>query len=263
MARSVLQVSNLTVEYPGDPPLLAVDALDLTLDRGEALGLVGESGSGKSTVALAVLNLVPGGARVSGEVLFCGDDLLAMTPSELRRVRGARVAMAFQDPASALNPVLRVGDQLAEVMRAHLGLGRVEARDRAARALGDVGIPSPEDRARAYPHELSGGTRQRAMLAMALACEPELLLADEPTTSVDPTLQAQLLELLRATQARTRMAVLFISHDLAVVASLCHRVMVMKEGQAVDQGALPEAFEEPRHDYTRYLVDSARALGEG
>ena len=261
MSESVLQVSNLTVEYPGDPPVQAVRGLDLILDRGETVGLVGESGSGKSTVALAVLNLVPGGAHVSGEVRLGGDDLLSMKPAQLRRVRGARVAMVFQDPASALNPVLRVGDQLAEVLREHLGLGRAEAARRAVEALGDVGVPSPEARARAYPHELSGGTRQRAMLAMALACEPEVLLADEPTTSVDPTLQAQLLELLRATQARTEMAVLFISHDLAVVSSICHRVLVMKEGREVERGPLPGVFVAPQHDYTRHLVESTRALG--
>lgn len=262
MAASVLQVSNLTVEFSaGETSVRAVDELSLTLGQGETLGLVGESGSGKSTVALATLGLIPcPPGRVSGEVSFHGEDLLTLSPARLREVRGARIAMVFQDPASALNPVLRVGEQLAEVMRVHLGLGRAEARTRAVEALGRVGIPAPDTRHDAYPHELSGGTRQRVLLAMALACEPEVLLADEPTTSVDVTLQAQLLRLLQSTRRRTGLSMLFISHDLAVVSSICDRVLVLLDGREVESGPASELLSSPRHPYTAHLVSSALAM---
>ena len=260
MTASVLSVSNLTVQFSsGDATVRAIDGLSLTIRRGETLGLVGESGSGKSTVALAVLGLVQGDVR-SGEVVFDGEDLLTMAPGRLRRVRGARIAMVFQDPASALNPVLRVGEQVAEVLRVHRGLDRAEARARTVEVLGRVGIPSAESRYRAFPHELSGGTRQRVLLAMALACEPELVLADEPTTSVDVTLQAQMLKLLRRSQRDSGMSMLFISHDLAVVSSICHRVLVLLAGKEIECGPVSELFSRPRHPYTAHLLASARAL---
>ena len=263
MAASVLQVSDLTVEFSsGETTVRAVDGLSLSLGPGESLGLVGESGSGKSTVALAILGLVPEppGRVCGGVVLFHGEDLLAISPAQLREVRGARIAMVFQDPASALNPVLRIGEQVAEVMRVHQGLDRARAKAHAVAALDRVGIPAPESRYRAYPHELSGGTRQRVLLAMALACEPEVLLADEPTTSVDVTLQAQLLDLLRGTQRRAGMSMIFISHDLAVVSSICQRVLVLLAGREVECGPVRELFSSPRHPYTAHLVRSARAL---
>jgi len=263
MAESVLQVSDLLVEFStGETTVRAVDGLSLRLERGQTLGLVGESGSGKSTVALAILALVPDppGRVRGGEVIFDGEDLLAMEPDRLRKVRGARVAMVFQDPAGALNPVLRVGEQVAEVLRVHQGLGRAEARERATDALGRVGIPSPAQRYSAYPHELSGGTRQRVLLAMALACGPEVLLADEPTTSVDVTLQAQLLDLLRQRQRRDGMSMLFISHDLAVVSSICHRVLVLLAGREVESGPTAAVLSSPLHPYTAHLISSTRAL---
>ena len=235
----------------------AVEGVSFTLARGETLGLVGESGSGKSVTALSILGLVPPPGRiVGGRVLFAGRDLLALSPGELRRLRGKELAMVFQEPMTALNPVYKVGEQIAETVRCHLGLDARAARERALAMLAAVGIPAPRERLDAWPHELSGGMRQRVLLAMAMCCEPALLLADEPTTALDVTIQAQILELVRDLQRRQGTAVLLITHDLAVVAEAADRVCVMYAGRIVEQADVWTLFERPRHPYTLGLLRS-------
>jgi oligopeptide/dipeptide ABC transporter ATP-binding protein len=235
----------------------AVDGVSFTLARGETLGLVGESGSGKSVTALSILGLVPPPGRVAGgRVLFAGRDLLALPAGELRRLRGKELAMVFQEPMTALNPVYTVGEQIVETVRCHLGLGAAAARVRALEMLAAVGIPAPRERIDSWPHELSGGMRQRVLLAMAMCCEPALLLADEPTTALDVTVQAQILELVRDLQRRQGTAVLLITHDLGVVAESADRVCVMYAGRIVEQADVWTLFERPRHPYTLGLLRS-------
>jgi oligopeptide/dipeptide ABC transporter ATP-binding protein len=229
--------------------------------RGEVVGLVGESGSGKTMTALALLRLTPPGAHLSGEVLLDGEDLLAVAERRLRRVRGARVAMVFQEPMSALNPVYTVGFQIAEAVRAHRAVGRREARREAARLLDRVAVADAERRLDDYPHQLSGGQRQRVMIAMALACGPDLLLADEPTSALDVTVQAQILELLDDLRRDLGLAVLLITHDLGVVAESCDRVLVMYAGQIVEQAPVGDLFARPAHPYTRGLLAALPRLG--
>ena len=241
-----------------------VDGVDLVLRAGETLGLVGESGSGKSMTALSILALVTRPARiVAGRVLFRGRDLLALPPRELAAVRGNEIAMVFQEPGTALNPVFTAGEQIAEVLRAHRGLSRQAARGRAVELLASVGIPSPAERSRAYPHQLSGGTRQRVMIAMAMACGPALLIADEPTSALDVTVQAEILELLAALRERSGMALFLISHDLALVSGEADRIAVMYAGRIVEEGPVEAVFERPGHPYTIGLLrsrpDAARA----
>ena len=263
MGASLLAIEDLTTEFRGAAGTVrAVDRLSLTLERGEALGLVGESGSGKSTVAMSILGLVPDppGRICSGRVLLEGEDLLTAEPERLRQLRGRRVALVPQEPVSALNPVLRVGQQLIEVLRLHHDLDRAAARARATEALAAVGIPQPAARLEAYPHQLSGGMRQRALLALALAGDPAVLLADEATSSVDVTLQAQLLDLLRQTQQRSGLALLMISHDLAVVANTCQRALVMYRGQEMETAPCEALFTAPAHPYTAELLSAARAV---
>ena len=261
----------------GDEPLLAVDdlvtvfptlrGLAVAANRvsfeiwpGETLGLVGESGSGKSVTCRSILQLVPPpGEVISGSVRFAGRDLLAMSRRELRALRGAEISMIFQDPMSSLNPVYTVGDQIAEPLRIHRGLSRAAARTRAVELLDRVGIASPRERLEAYPHELSGGMRQRVMIAIAISCRPKLLLADEPTTALDVTIQDQILSLLLELQAEERMAILLVSHDLGVIAQTCDRVCVMYGGYVVEQTLTRDLFDRPRHPYTAALL---RALPE-
>ena len=233
----------------------AVDGVSFAIFRGEVLGLVGESGCGKSVTSLSILRLVPPPGRiVGGRVLLDGDDLLAKDAEAMRRVRGARIAMVFQEPMTSLNPVFSIGDQIAAAVMAHAGGGRSAAWDHAVEMLDRVQVPSPRERARDYPHQLSGGLRQRAMIAMALASGPELLIADEPTTALDVTIQAQILDLLRRLQAERGMAVLMITHDLGVVAELCHRVAVIYAGRIVELGPVARIFARPWHPYTRGLL---------
>ena len=235
--------------------LRAVDGVSFAIDRGEVLGLVGESGCGKSVTSLSIMRLVPPPGRVvAGRVLFEGEDLLVKDAEAMRRVRGARIAMVFQEPMTSLNPVFSIGDQIASAVMAHGGAGRHEAWERTVAMLDLVQIPSPRQRARDYPHQLSGGLRQRAMIGMALASGPALLIADEPTTALDVTIQAQILDLLRRLQAERGMAVLLITHDLGVVAELCHRVAVIYAGRIVELAPVGSLFARPIHPYTRGLL---------
>ena len=254
---SVLQVENLQVHYPGpDGPVRAVDGITFRLEPGETFALVGESGCGKSATGMAILRLVEPGRIVAGRLLFEQSDLLKLTEKEMRRIRGARIGMVFQEPAAALNPVMRIGSQVSEALRIHKGLGRREALREAVRLLGVVALPDPEGQARAYPHELSGGMMQRVMLAIALSCSPSLLIADEPTTALDVTIQAQILSLLRRLRREFRLTVLLITHDLSVVAENADRVGVMYAGRLVEQAPTAALFEDPQHPYTRGLLRS-------
>jgi peptide/nickel transport system ATP-binding protein len=235
--------------------LRAVDGVSLAIECGEVLGLVGESGCGKTVTSLSIMRLVPPPGRVvAGRVLFEGEDLLAVDAEAMRRVRGARIAMVFQEPMTSLNPVFSVGDQIASAVLAHGGPSRHEAWQRAEAMLDLVQMPSPRLRARDYPHQLSGGLRQRAMIAMALASGPALLIADEPTTALDVTIQAQILDLLRRLQAGRGMAVLLITHDLGVVAEICHRVAVVYAGRIVELAPVGSLFARPLHPYTQGLL---------
>ncbi|MBJ7904337.1 ABC transporter ATP-binding protein [Streptomyces sp. DSM 110735] len=253
----LLQLTGLDVDFDGRP---AVRDVHLTLDRGEVLGLVGESGSGKSATALAVLGLLPGNAVARGSVRLDGTELLGAPERELNDIRGRRIAMVFQDPLSAFTPVYRIGDQIAEAVRAHHDVSRARAAARAVELLDLVGIPEPGLRAKAFPHEFSGGMRQRAMIAMAIANEPDVLLADEPTTALDVTIQAQILDVLRTAQRTTGAALLLVSHDLGVIAGMADRVAVMREGRVVEQGTAEQVYGTPSEPYTRELLAAVPRL---
>ncbi len=243
----------------------AVDGVDLTVDEGEVLGVVGESGCGKSVMALSVLRLLPQppAFTAGGEIRFRGENLLELDNEAIRRIRGNRISMIFQEPMTALNPVFTVGNQLAEVFRVHQRLSRRQARERAVHMLGRVGIPSPERRYRAYPHEMSGGMRQRVMIAMALACRPDLLLADEPTTALDVTIQAQILDLMAELRRDLGTAVVLITHDMGVVAETADRVAVMYLGRVVEEAPTLELFARPLHPYTRGLLRAIPSVSGG
>jgi ABC-type dipeptide/oligopeptide/nickel transport system ATPase component len=253
----LLDVHNLTVEFGATA---AVRGIDFAIGEGEVLGLVGESGSGKSMTSLALMGLLPPNARVSGEVKFEGRDVLRASPEELRRMRGTRIAMIFQEPMTALNPVMRIGDQVAEAVLAHGTSNKREAAERSLQALKDVAIPDADRRYRDYPHQLSGGQRQRVMIAMAIVNRPALLIADEPTTALDVTVQAQILELLTGLRRKFGLAMLFISHDLAVVSQVADRTAVMLGGNIVESGASKAIFTNPRHSYTVGLLNSVPTL---
>src|SRR3954453_16322846 len=254
----LLEVSNLRVRFETeDGAVHAVDGVSFTVEEGRTLGIVGESGSGKSVTGLTVMGLTRGrNATLGGHVLFDGDDVLAMDDTALRGMRGNDVAMIFQDPLSSLHPFYTVGKQLVEAYRTHHGASKAESRERAAEMLNMVGIPDPRGRLDAYPHELSGGMRQRAMIAMALMNEPRLLIPDEPTTALDVTVQAQILEVLQRLQAELGMAVIMITHDLGVVAELADSVAVMYAGRVVERGPTATIFDEPQHPYTWGLLRS-------
>ncbi|HEU5177848.1 MAG TPA: ABC transporter ATP-binding protein [Burkholderiales bacterium] len=240
----------------------AVDGVDLRLERGGTLGIVGESGCGKSVTALSIMGLIPQppGRIAGGEVLLDGEDLLKQSPARLRDLRGDKLAMIFQEPMTSLNPAFRVGDQIAEALIRHRKLGKEAAHEKTVEMLRRVRIPSPEQRARDYPHQLSGGMRQRVMIAMALACNPQLLIADEPTTALDVTIQAQILELMRTLRAELGTAIILITHDLGVVAELADEVMVMYAGQVVERCQAQRLFAEPQHPYTIGLLGSIPRL---
>jgi oligopeptide/dipeptide ABC transporter ATP-binding protein len=241
----------------------AVDNVSLRLGRGRVLGLVGESGCGKTITALSILNLVPHPGRiVAGKILFDGADLLTLNAEAMRAVRGARIAMIFQEPMTALNPVFTVGNQIAEVLISHQSLSNQGARDASIELLTSVGIPSPEKRVDEYPHQLSGGMRQRVMIAMAIACRPALILADEPTTALDVTIQAHILELLGRIQADMGMAMILVTHDLGLIAERSHEVAVMYAGRIVEQAETKELFANPQHPYTRGLMASIPKPGQ-
>ncbi len=261
----LLEVRNLETHFKTqDGVVKAVNNVSFHVDRGETLGIVGESGSGKSVTSLSVMRLIPSppGKIVGGEIMFDGQNLLDLTDDEMRHVRGNRIAMIFQDPMTSLNPVLTIGRQITESLELHMKLTPREARNRAIELLSMVGIPSAASRLDSYPHQFSGGMRQRVMIAMALSCNPELLIADEPTTALDVTIQAQILELIARLQRELGTAVIIITHDLGVVAGMADRVMVMYAGRVVEEGPTNEIFERPRMPYTIGLLRSIPRLDE-
>jgi peptide/nickel transport system ATP-binding protein len=260
----LLDVRGLATSFKtSEGTVRAGTGVDFTVRRGEILGLVGESGCGKSVTSLSIMRLInPPGRIDSGQVLFDGQDLLRLSPGDMRQVRGNRISMIFQQPTSALNPVLDIGFQIGEVLETHRHMKRKAARARALELLRMVGIADPERRLKAFPHETSGGMAQRVMIAMALACEPELLIADEPTTALDVTIQAQILDLMRRLQQETGTAIILITHDLGVVAEMADRIAVMYAGEVVEQSDTPTLFRDPRHPYTKGLIASIPVLGE-
>jgi len=256
-AGPLLEVRDLSVSFPTEDGLVkAVDQLTFDVRPNEVLGIVGESGSGKSVTSLSILGLLPTTAQITGEILFCGQNLLEMTEGQLQYLRGRRIAMVFQDSLAALNPVYTVGTQIAEAIEVHQELNKADLHDRVQELLNIVGIPNPKDRANQYPHEYSGGMRQRAMIAMSIANDPDVLIADEPTTALDVTIQAQVLDTLERVEARTNSAVVLITHDLGVVAGVAQRVMVMYAGRSAEVGTVNEVFYEPSHPYTQGLLAS-------
>lgn len=259
----LLSVRDLSVTFSrhGEEPFRAVDGVSFDVRPGQTVGLVGESGCGKSVTSLAIMGLLPTrGNTVEGSALFDGEDLLGLSPAQMRDRRGADIAMIFQDPLSSLNPVITIGRQVTEVMERHQGLSRKEATPKAAELLDRVGIPDPKARLVNYPHQLSGGMRQRALIAMALACNPRLLIADEPTTALDVTIQAQILALLKELVVDTGTALVMITHDLGVVAGLCDEVNVLYGGKVVERGGRHGLFQRPRHPYTVGLLNSIPRL---
>ena len=262
MAAPVFELSDLRVSFPTDDGLVqAVRGVDLTVNEGELVGIVGESGSGKSVTFLAVMGLLPQSARITGSARIRGQELINVDKKVQRSVRGQKLAIIFQDPLSALNPVHRVGDQIAEMIQAHQDVNDKQARNRAVELLDLVGIPQPTTRARQYPHEFSGGMRQRAMIAMAVANDPQVLIADEPTTALDVTVQAQILEVIQRVQRELGTAIVFITHDLGVIARVADRVQVMYAGRVVERGAVYDLFDHSTHPYTRGLLNSLPGLG--
>jgi len=254
----MLEVRGLSVTYPA---INAVSGVRFSVASGETLGVVGESGSGKSTVALAIMRLIsPPGEIISGEVIFRGQDLLKLPEAEMIKVRGAKISMVFQDPFTSLNPVFTVGDQIAEAIQLHQGLKRPEAWEKAVEMLDLVRIKDSEVRSRDYPHQFSGGMRQRVMIAMALACQPELLIADEPTTALDVTIQAEILALLKELQAKMKLSIIYITHNFGIVKQLCDRVVVMNKGVIVEEGRTETIFNSPKNVYTQRLIDCLKTL---
>ena len=261
---TLLKVENLQVEFKTRRgQALVLNGVDFELNAGETLCVVGESGCGKSMTALALLGLIPmpPGRVKDGRILFQGEDLLKATPERMRAVRGNRISMIFQEPMTSLNPVFTVGDQIGESLRLHRGLDKPAARERAIDMLRQVGIPAPERRIDEYPHQLSGGMRQRVMIAIALACEPDILIADEPTTALDVTVQAQIFDLLRELQRDKGTAIVLITHDMGAVAEMADRVIVMYAGRVIEQGTTDEVISDPQHPYTRGLIACLPELG--
>jgi oligopeptide/dipeptide ABC transporter ATP-binding protein len=262
----LLEIENLSTHYVssrGTRVVRAVDQVSLRINAGETLGIVGESGSGKSTLALTILRVLPAAARiVEGRMLFEGEDLVQKSDEEMRHIRGKRIAMILQDPMASLNPLFTIGDQVAEPMRVHEGTPRATAWNRARELLKSVRIPSPETRVTQYPHEMSGGMRQRIVGAIGIACEPRLLIADEPTTSLDLTIQAQYLNLLRELQRTHGLALIFITHNLGIVAKMCDQLAVMYAGRVVESGPVSRVFNTPAHPYTEALLNSIPRMSD-
>ena len=264
MNHPTLEIKNLTVHFETEEGTVqAVDSVSFHINRGEIVGLVGESGSGKTVTSLSILKLVasPPGHYRSGRVLFEGKDILQIDQEELRKIRGGEIAFIFQDPMTSLNPVKRVGDQIAEAIKLHQGLVETESARKAVEMMERVGIPSASTRWRQYPHQFSGGMRQRVMIAMALSCNPKLLIADEPTTALDVTIQAQVLDLMRDLWRQFQASILFITHDLGIIAEMCHRVVVMYAGRIVETAPAKDLFTSPFHPYTTCLLRSRPQLG--
>jgi len=261
----LLEVKNLTTRfYTQDGVVQAVNGISYTIDEGETLGIVGESGSGKSVGVMSLMRLIPSppGKVTAGEVLFEGQDLLKVSDEEIRNIRGNKIAMIFQDPMTSLNPVLTIGRQISEALELHLGMDKKQARDRTVELLEMVGIPSAAARIGNYPHQFSGGMRQRVMIAMGLSCNPQLLIADEPTTALDVTIQAQIVDLVNRLQREIGMSIIWITHDLGVVAGIADRVLVMYAGRIVEEAAVRELYANPRHPYTLGLLGSIPRLDE-
>jgi peptide/nickel transport system ATP-binding protein len=259
MPEPLLQIRGLKTHFKTDDGMVrAVDGVDLTIDRGETLGVVGESGCGKTVTAMTVLKLIqmPPGRIVDGSILWQGRDLVPLGAEDMRRIRSKEIAIIFQEPMTSLNPVYTVGEQIAEVLRLHEGLNRRDAMDRAVEMLRLVNIPTPERRVHDYPHQFSGGMRQRVMIAMALSCNPKLLIADEPTTALDVTIQAQILDLLTEMKSRLGMAIMLITHAMGVVAETAQRVVVMYAGRVVEEATVDRLFAQPLHPYTQGLIRS-------
>lgn len=260
---NILEVKGLKTQFFTEGGIVrAVDGVDFTVKRGEVLGIVGESGCGKSVTSLSIMRLIgQPGEIVEGQIIFDNEDLVSMPESKMITVRGNRISMIFQQPTSCLNPVFRVGEQLAEVLFIHQDLGKAAGEKRAVELLSMVGIPEPESRIKAFPHELSGGMAQRVMIAMALACVPELLIADEPTTALDVTIQAQILDLMRNLRSKMETSIILITHDLGVVAEMCDRVDVMYAGRIVEEAPIRQLFQSAKHPYTIALIGATPVLG--
>ncbi len=260
----ILEVKGLKTQFFTEGGVVrAVDGIDFQVKRGEVLGIVGESGCGKSVTSLSLMKLIGQPGRIiEGSIIFDNQDLVKLKDDQMTKIRGNRISMIFQQPTSCLNPVFKVGDQLAEVLHIHQDLGKEAGEKRAVELLTMVGIPEPESRVKAFPHELSGGMAQRVMIAMALACVPEVLIADEPTTALDVTIQAQILDLMRDLRSKMDTSVILITHDLGVVAEMCDRVIVMYAGRFVEEAPVEELFANPKHPYTIALIGSTPVLGE-
>lgn len=264
MQHSLLQVHELRTTFNAGPKeISAIDGVSFHVNKAETVGIVGESGCGKSVTALSVMRLIPDppGKIKAGEILLEGEDILKKSPEEMRKIRGKEISMIFQDPMSSLNPVYTIGFQIAEAVQLHQGLGKKDALERAIEMLRLVGLASPERRVHDYPHMLSGGMRQRVMIAMALSCNPKLLIADEPTTALDVTVQAQILELMKKLKEEIEMAIILITHDLGIVAEMCERVIVMYAGKIVEETDTVSLFEKPFHPYTEGLLNSIPRIG--
>ena len=258
-AETILEIKDLCVEFQTvEGTVHAVDHLNYTLHKGEKLGIVGESGSGKSVSSLGMMQLIPNppGRITGGEILYHGKDLVKASEKEMQKIRGNEISMIFQEPMTSLNPIIKCGKQIAESLRLHRGMKKKEAMEEAVRMMRAVGIANPEVRAHEYPHQMSGGMRQRVMIAMALACQPQILIADEPTTALDVTIQAQILDLIRELNESMGTSVVFITHDLGVVSELCDTVIVMYTGHIVEQAPVKELFESPKHPYTKGLLNA-------
>lgn len=260
----VLEIKNLKTVFNTDKgKIIAVNDVSLFIDTGEIVGLVGESGSGKSVTSLSIMQLIPNppGKIVGGRILFKRENLLEKTKDEIRKIRGKGISMIFQEPMTSLNPVYTIGNQLTEVFLIHSNISKKEALNKAIELLDTVGIPSPEKRINNYPHQFSGGMRQRVMIAMALACNPELLIADEPTTALDVTIQAQILDLIKTINKKFNTSVLLVTHDMGVVAQMCHRVYVMYAGKIMEEAETKKIFKNPSHPYTKALLESIPSIG--
>ena len=260
---NILEVKGLKTQFFTESGVVrAVDGIDFHVQRGEVLGIVGESGCGKSVTSLSIMRLVGQPGKITeGQIIFDSEDLLKVPESRMVKIRGNRISMIFQQPQSCLNPVFRVGDQLSEVLFIHQDLGKEAGQKRAVELLSMVGIPEPESRVNSFPHEMSGGMAQRVMIAMALACVPELLIADEPTTALDVTIQAQILDLMRNLRSKMETSIILITHDLGVVAEMCDRVVVMYAGRIVEEAPIVELYDSPKHPYTTALIGSTPVLG--
>ncbi|MGE6259979.1 ABC transporter ATP-binding protein [Heyndrickxia sporothermodurans] len=265
MNEKILQVEKLQTEFTKDKQKIKIlHDVSFHINKGEILGLVGESGCGKSLTSLSIMRLFKGtsGEIAGGRIEFDGEDLTTLTESQMRKIRGKKIAMIFQEPMTSLNPVMRIGEQLMEPVRLHLGLKDKQAKKHVISILTKVGIPRPEEIFNEYPHQLSGGMRQRIMIAMAMSCHPNLLIADEPTTALDVTIQAQILDLMQQLQQQEDMSILLITHDLGVVAEMCDRVVVMYAGKVVEEASVYELFENPKHPYSKGLIGSVPKIGQ-